>query len=122
MPQGKDESLDIVPAFRKMPINQSIEEDELSELSDEGHIPITQNKDPPLTVEHQADDKPVDFESERSEEGDDAPTGDVGDEELAHEISIRIAEFAASDGEFPSVWFVMKPFFLSFAPSFYCLR
>ena len=115
MPEDPKDNLHSAPAFGIMGLEGSSEDEELGELSEEGHIPITYDKDPLLTVEHQADDKPVDFKSEGSE-GDDAPTGDVDNENLPREISIRIAEFAASDGEFPSVWFVMKPFFLSFAP------
>ena len=86
MPEDPRDNLYNVPTLRIMGLEISSEDDELSELNGEGYIPITPDKDPPLTVEHQADDKPVDFESEEFE-GDDTPTGDVDRENSAHENS-----------------------------------
>ena len=59
----------------------------IDEPSDEGQTPNLHDKDPFLEVEHQADDKPVDSESEEGEEREDGPTDDVSEEGSAHEGS-----------------------------------
>ena len=85
MPQDTGNNSDIVSIFGNVPIKESTEDNELNELSDQGHIPIPHDKDSPLKVEHQADDKPVEVESERGKKRDNAPTDDVGDENSARE-------------------------------------
>ena len=84
MSQDRDEYLEISAALLNKPIKASTKDDNLSE---EGQTPITHDEDLPLTVEHQADDKPVDFESQSPEERENAPTGSVVDAERVHENS-----------------------------------
>ena len=55
--------------------------------SDEGQTPNPQDTDPSLEVEHQADEKPVDFESESHQGTDDEPIGSTSDEDQAGEES-----------------------------------
>ena len=86
MPQGTENDVDIVSLFGNGPIKESTEDNELNELSDQGHIPITHDKDSPLIVKHQADEKRVEVESEGGKKRDNAPTDNIGDEGSAREM------------------------------------
>ena len=74
MPQDTGNNSDIVSIFGAAPSKESTRDNEFNELVIRSHIPIPHDKDSPLKVEHQADDK-----------RDNAPTDDVGDEDSARE-------------------------------------
>ena len=74
MPQDTENDVDIVSLFGNMPIKESTEDNELNELSDQGHTPITHDKDPSLIVKHEANDKRVESESEGGKKRDNAAT------------------------------------------------
>ena len=84
MSQGPGDRL---PSLKGLSLEEEKGEDELTELHDQGHIPITHDQDSSPTVEHQANDKPVDSESHVCDEVCDTPTDDVGDETAVHENS-----------------------------------
>ena len=88
MPEERNENHYNVPAVRRLGL-EIHEDNELSELNDEGHSPVAHDADSPLTVEHQADDKLVESESIHitHEEQQDVPTDDVGDDDVASENS-----------------------------------